>query len=145
MQVIRIIADIYGHGQNLWEYGIVRWEIVKSHTKTNLCWIWGFRGSDYEECGLLGCKTPVCTSQKTHYISATESSQLMLCKIWGLHGSDYEECSPLGYKNPDRISQKTYFICASEPNRLTLCKIWSFHGDDYAKFRLLGCYALWFL
>jgi hypothetical protein len=29
----------------------------------------------YEECCLLGYKTPVCTSQETHYFSATESSQ----------------------------------------------------------------------
>jgi hypothetical protein len=27
-------------------------------------------------------KNPVRTSQETHYVSATESSQLMLCKIW---------------------------------------------------------------
>jgi hypothetical protein len=34
-----------------------------------------------EECRLLGYKTPVRTSQETHYIFATELSQLMLCKI----------------------------------------------------------------
>jgi hypothetical protein len=33
------------------------------------------------ECRLLGYKNPVRTSQETHYVSATESSQLMLCKI----------------------------------------------------------------
>jgi hypothetical protein len=33
-----------------------------------------------EDC-LLGYKNPVRTSQETHYVSATESSQLMLCKI----------------------------------------------------------------
>jgi hypothetical protein len=43
-----------------------------------------------EECHHLGHKNPVRTSQETHYISATESSQLMLCKIWGFHGGDYE-------------------------------------------------------
>jgi hypothetical protein len=52
----------------------------------------------YEECRLLGYNNPVCTSQETHYVSATESSQLMLGKIWGFHGSDYEECRLLGYK-----------------------------------------------
>jgi hypothetical protein len=57
-----------------------------------LCKIWGFHGSDYEECRLLGYKNSVHTSQETHYVSTTESSQLMLCKIWGFHGSDYEEC-----------------------------------------------------
>jgi hypothetical protein len=34
-----------------------------------------------EECGLLGYRNPVRTSQETHYVSATEPSQLMLCKI----------------------------------------------------------------
>jgi hypothetical protein len=42
-------------------------------------------GGDYEECRLLGEKTPVRTSQETHYVSATEPSQLILCKIWGFH------------------------------------------------------------
>jgi hypothetical protein len=37
--------------------------------------------SDYEECRLLGYKNQVRTSQETHYVSATETSQLMLCKI----------------------------------------------------------------
>jgi hypothetical protein len=45
------------------------------------CKIWSFHGSDYEECRLLGYKTPVRTSQETHYVSATDTSQLMLCKI----------------------------------------------------------------
>jgi hypothetical protein len=36
---------------------------------------------DYEECRLLGYKPPVRTSQETHYVSATEPSQLMLCKV----------------------------------------------------------------
>jgi hypothetical protein len=40
-----------------------------------------FRGSDYEECRLLGYKNPVRTSWETHYVSAIEPSQLMLCKI----------------------------------------------------------------
>jgi hypothetical protein len=47
-----------------------------------LCKISGFHGGDYEECRLLGYKNPVSTSQETHYVSATESSQLMLCKIF---------------------------------------------------------------
>jgi hypothetical protein len=36
-------------------------------------------------------KTPVRTSQETHYVSATEPSLLMLCKISGFQGGDYEE------------------------------------------------------
>jgi hypothetical protein len=43
--------------------------------------IGGFRGGDYEECRLLGYKNTVRTSQETHYLSVTESSQLMLFKI----------------------------------------------------------------
>jgi hypothetical protein len=65
-------------------------------TETHPCMIWGFHGGDYEECRLLGYKSPVRTSQETHYVSATESSQLMLCKNWGFHGSDHEECRLLG-------------------------------------------------
>jgi hypothetical protein len=61
-----------------------------------LCKIWGFHGGDYEECRLVGYKNRVHTSQETHYVSTTESSQLMLCKIWGYHGSYYEECLLLG-------------------------------------------------
>jgi hypothetical protein len=38
-------------------------------------------GGHYEKCHLLGYKTPVRTSQDTHYVSTTETSQLMLCKI----------------------------------------------------------------
>jgi hypothetical protein len=37
--------------------------------------------ADYEECRLLGYKTPVRTSQETHYVSTTEPSQLMLRKV----------------------------------------------------------------
>jgi hypothetical protein len=56
------------------------------------CEIWGFHGSDYEECRLLGYKNPVRTSQDTHYVYATEPSRLMLCNIWGFHGGNYEKC-----------------------------------------------------
>jgi hypothetical protein len=50
------------------------------------------QGGQYEECRFLRYRTPVRTSQETHYLSTTESSQIMLCKIWGFHGGDYEEC-----------------------------------------------------
>jgi hypothetical protein len=55
-------------------------------------------GSNWEteECRLLGDKTPVCTSQETHYASATELNRLMLRKICGFHGGDYEECRFVG-------------------------------------------------
>jgi hypothetical protein len=71
------------------------------------CKIWSFHGGDYEELCLLGYKNPFRTSQETHYVSATESSQLMLCKICGFHGDNYEECRLLGYKNPFCTSQET--------------------------------------
>jgi hypothetical protein len=57
---------------------------------------WDLHGGDYEECRLLGYKNPVPPSQETHYVSTTESSQLMLCKVWGSYGGDYEECRLLG-------------------------------------------------
>jgi hypothetical protein len=62
-------------------------EIVSATIQTEYCIvvkIRGFRGGDYEKRRLLGYKNPVRTSrtsQETHYVSATESSQLMLCKI----------------------------------------------------------------
>jgi hypothetical protein len=56
--------------------------------------IWHFHGGDYEECRLLGYKNPVRTSQRTHYVSATDP---MLCRIWGFHGGDDEECRLEGY------------------------------------------------
>jgi hypothetical protein len=65
----------------------------------------GAQSGHYEECYLLGYKTRVHTSQETHYVSATESNQLMLRKIFGFHGSDYEECRLLGYTTPVRTSQ----------------------------------------
>jgi hypothetical protein len=58
---------------------------VATRTRTGRELATGSRNSfvsrDYEECRLLGYKNPVRTSQETHYISTTESSQLMLCKI----------------------------------------------------------------
>jgi hypothetical protein len=90
-----------------------------------LCKIWGSQGGEYEECLLLGYKNPVRTSQETHYVSVTESSQLMLCKTWGFHGGDYEECRLLGY----------YAVCLFK-NRYSVCKIWGFHGGDYEEWCL---------
>jgi hypothetical protein len=86
----------------------------------------------------MGYKNPVCTSQETHYVSATEPSPLMLYKIWGFHGSDYEECRLLWYKNPDRTSQETHYVSATGPSRLMLCKIWGFHTGGYEKCSPLG-------
>jgi hypothetical protein len=74
-------------------------------------------------CHLLRYKNPVRTSQETHYVPATEPSQLMLCKIWISHRGDYEACRLLGYKNPVLTSQKTYYFLATEPSQLMLCKI----------------------
>jgi hypothetical protein len=101
-----------------------------------LCKIWGFHSGDYEECRLLGYKTPVRTSQETHYVSATESSQLMLCKILSFHGSDYEEFRLLGHKTPVRTSQETLHISVTESSQLMLCNIWGFHSGEYEECRL---------
>jgi hypothetical protein len=109
------------------------------------CKIWGFHGGDYEECRLLGYKTPVHTSQETHYFSTTELIPLILCKIWRFHGSDYEECRLLGYKTPVRTSQDTHYVSATESSQLMLCKIWGFHGSDYEECRLLGYDVVWLL
>jgi hypothetical protein len=106
--------------------------------KTKQCKIWGFHGGDYEECRLVGYKTPFRTSQETHYVSSTKLGKLMLCKIWGFQGNDYEECRLLGYKNPVRTSQVTHYISATESSQLMLCKIWGFQGNDYEECRLLG-------
>jgi hypothetical protein len=65
-----------------------------------MCKILGVHGSDYGECRLLGYKTPVRTSQETHYVSTSESSELMLCKIWGFHDGGYEEWRLLGCLHP---------------------------------------------
>jgi hypothetical protein len=45
----------------------------------------------FEECRLLGYKTPVRTSQETYYFSVRER-ELMLYKIGGFHGDEYGEC-----------------------------------------------------
>jgi hypothetical protein len=130
---------------NQWALRPVKYSFCKK-TNDYVRWkIWGFHGSDYEECRLLGYKNQVRTSQETHYVSATESSQLMLCKIWGFHGGDYEKCRLLRYKNTFRTSQETRYVSVTESNQLMLCKIWGFHGGDYEEWRLLGCYAVWIL
>jgi hypothetical protein len=103
-----------------------------------LCKIWRFHGGDYEECRLLGYKNTVRTSQETHYVSATETSQLMQCKIWGFHGGDYEEWRLLGYINSVRTSQETHYVSAKETSQLMLCKIWGFHGGHYDECCFLG-------
>jgi hypothetical protein len=81
-----------------------------------LCDIRGFHGGDYEECRLLGYKTPARTSQETYYVSATESSQLMPCKFWGFQGGDHEDCRFLGFKNPVHTSKETHYVSATEPS-----------------------------
>jgi hypothetical protein len=54
--------------------------------------IWSFHCSNYEDI----YKNPDRTSEETHYVSATEPSQLMLCKVWGFRDGDYEACRLLG-------------------------------------------------
>jgi hypothetical protein len=57
-------------------------KLVVSQRYSHLCKILGFHVPDYKECRLLGYKNLVHTSQKTHYVSATDPRRLMLlCKI----------------------------------------------------------------
>jgi hypothetical protein len=44
----------------------------------------------------------------------------------------------------DFISVETY-LCLGYYGHVTIYKIWGFHGGDYEEWRLLGCYAMWFL
>jgi hypothetical protein len=126
--------------QSFWRNGLFH-----PHSKTRellngyfSCKTWDFHRGDHKECRFLGYKNPVRTSQETHYVSATESSQLLLCKTWDFHGGDYKECRLQGYKNPVRTSQETHYLSATEPSQLMLCTIWGFHGSDYEECSLLG-------
>jgi hypothetical protein len=107
-----------------------------------LCKILGLQGGDYEERRLLRYKNAIRTWQQTHYVSTTQSSQLMLYKIWGFHGGDYEEWRILGYINPIRTWKETHYIPAIESSQLMLRKIWGFYCSDYEECLLLGCYII---
>jgi hypothetical protein len=109
------------------------------------CKIWDCHCGDYEQCRLLGFINPVRTTQETHYVAATEPSQLMLCKIWGFHGCDYEECRLLGYKTPVHTSQEAHYLSSTDSSRLMQRKVWLFHGGDSEECRLFGCDAAWLL
>jgi hypothetical protein len=39
------------------------------------------KGIESEQCRFLGYKNPVCTSEETQCVSATEPSRLLICKI----------------------------------------------------------------
>jgi hypothetical protein len=133
MKINQVVIQLASGGQ---------W-MVQALRNIVICKIWGFHGSGYEECRLLGYKNPVRTSQETHYVSTTEPSQLMLCKICGFHGGDYEESRLLGYKTPVCTSQGTDFVSTTEPSQLMLFKIWGLHGGHYKECRLLWCYTVW--
>jgi hypothetical protein len=92
-----------------------------------------------------GIQKPSSYLTGPHYVSATESSQLMLCKIWVFHGDDYEECRLPGYRNPVRTSQGTHYVSVTKSSRLMLCKIWSFLGGDYEECRLRECDVAWIM
>jgi hypothetical protein len=125
--------------------GILRWRnapgscmnVGMDRSRSISCKIWGLHGGDYEECRLLEYINSVLTSQETHYVSATNCSQLMPCKFWGFDGGDYGERRLLGYRNPIRTSQETHYVSATQSSWLMLCKIWGLHGGDYEECRLL--------
>jgi hypothetical protein len=80
-----------------------------------------FHGGDYEEC-LLGYKIPVCTSQETHYVSATEPSPLIYVR--------FQVFTPVTMNNAvfwdiksQIILHRKHMVSATEPSRLMLCKI----------------------
>jgi hypothetical protein len=50
---------------------LLTWQNKFIRIKEEKCKIWGSHGGYYEECRLLGYKTPVRISQETHYVSAT--------------------------------------------------------------------------
>jgi UDP-glucose 6-dehydrogenase len=61
-------------------------------------------------------KNQVCTSQETHYVSATESNRLMLFgKTVTVYGENHTE-----YTDTVRTSQETHYVSATEANRLML-------------------------
>jgi hypothetical protein len=64
-------------------YSFVRFEVLKAVSIKNAVF------KEYNN--------PVRTSHETHYVSATEPSQLMLCKIRDFHGGDNEECRLMRY------------------------------------------------
>jgi hypothetical protein len=98
-----------------------------------LCKIWGFHCDDYEECRLLRYKTPVLTSQETHYVSATEPSRLILCKISDIHGGDYEECRLLGCYAVWLLYEPTFQRNISPPS------------SGWQESACFGCYCVFFV
>jgi hypothetical protein len=58
----------------------------------------------------------VCTSQETHYVSATETNWLMLFReTVAVYCKDHTE-----HTQTVRTSQETYYISSTKPNRLML-------------------------
>jgi hypothetical protein len=81
-------------------------------------------------------KTPLRTSQQTHYVSATEPSQLMLCKIWGFHSRDYEEWHLLGrydiLHSHRRENLKSYVVFLyGEATRRYIRRLETLRTDSY--------------
>jgi hypothetical protein len=118
-------------------YSMYLRNILLANTKP--CKIWCCNGGDYEECGLLGYKKSVRTSQEAHCVSATEPSGAIVYKIWNFHGGNYDECRLLGYENPVCTTQKAHYVSATEPSRIMVCKNWGFHCGDNEECRILGC------
>jgi hypothetical protein len=96
-RVSKILSEVLFTQQPTWNFfGNCLVEAYVHGNKILTCKIWHYHCGDYEKCRLLGYKTPVRTSQYTHYVSATETNGLILCKICDFHGGDYEECRLLG-------------------------------------------------
>jgi hypothetical protein len=67
------------------------------------------------------------------------------------HPGNYKKCIHLALKLPHSCEFVGLWNCqAHQYNKFNNifykpCKIWGFHGSDYEKWRLLGCYSVWFL
>jgi hypothetical protein len=68
---------ITSHGGDYEEYRLLGYRSLFVPHRRNIT----SHGGDYEEYRFLGYKNPVRISQETHYLIATEDSQLTLCKI----------------------------------------------------------------
>jgi hypothetical protein len=64
----------------------------------------------------------VCTSQETHYVSATETNLLMLFReAVAVYSENHtEHTDTLCGQNAVRTSQETHYVSATETNRLML-------------------------
>jgi hypothetical protein len=108
-----------------------------SQRNTNFCKMWALHGSDWRMARSGIYINKVRTSQETHYLSATESSQLMLCKIWGLSWRWLWRMSRSGIYKPSSYQTGDTLRLRYKAQLDNSIKIWGSHGSDYEEFHLL--------